>query len=226
MPRPRLLKRAFDIVVSAVVLLILSPVLLIIALAIKLTAPGPILYAATRAGLHGAKIKVHKFRTMVVNADKIGAGITKSHDPRITSVGRILRRTKLDELPQLFDVLTGTMSLVGPRPEDLRYVALYTPEQRKLLEVRPGITSLASVRFRHEEALLTGPDWEDRYIHSILPAKLAIDLEYLNNVTVWRDIGILSQTVKALFKSETDSGLASAPLPPAVGKPSQSHQKS
>lgn len=193
-------KRAFDILVSAAALILLSPVFIGVALAIKVSSPGPIFYRATRIGRHGVPFKLYKFRSMVVNADKIGAGITTAGDPRITPVGRFLRRTKLDELPQLINVLRGEMSLVGPRPEDPRYVALYTEEQRRVLRVRPGITSLASVRYRNEEALLKGEDWERLYIEKIMPDKLAIDLQYVERATLLSDLGVLWQTFRALFR--------------------------
>lgn len=194
-----MLKRAFDILVSAGLLVLLAPVLVGVAIAIKLSSPGPILYRATRIGRHGVPFKLYKFRSMVVNADKIGAGITTAGDPRITAIGRFLRRTKLDELPQLINVLRGEMSLVGPRPEDPRYVALYTPAQRRILQVRPGITSLASVRYRHEEGLLTGNDWETVYLQQIMPHKLEIDLEYAQRATFLSDLGVLWQTFRAIW---------------------------
>lgn len=193
-----MLKRAFDILASATGLFILSPVFLIIALAVKLGSPGPVFYRATRVGRYGVPFKLLKFRSMVADADKAGPGITRSGDRRVTSVGRILRRTKLDELPQLFNVLRGEMSLVGPRPEDPRYVALYTPEQRQVLNVRPGITSLASVRYRNEEALLTGGDWEREYVERIMPAKLAIDLEYVHRASVGQDVLVILATLWAV----------------------------
>ena len=193
------IKRAFDIVVSAIGLLLLSPLLLIIAVANWLTAPGPIFYLAPRIGLHGRLFYVYKFRTMIVNADKVGPKVTVAGDSRITPIGRILRKTKLDELPQLINVLRGDMSLVGPRPEDPRYVALYTPVQRAVLNVAPGITSPASVHYRDEQALLVGHDWETRYINEIMPAKLAIDLDYAQHPSLTRDISIISQTIFALY---------------------------
>jgi lipopolysaccharide/colanic/teichoic acid biosynthesis glycosyltransferase len=195
-----MVKRLFDVLVSAAALLLLSPLFLGVAIAIKLSSPGPIFYRAVRVGRHGVPFKLYKFRSMVVNADKIGAGITTAHDPRITPVGRFLRRTKLDELPQLINVLRGEMSLVGPRPEDPRYVALYTEEQRRVLRARPGMTSLASVRYRNEQALLSGDDWETRYIQQIMPDKLAIDLQYIERATLLSDLGVLWQTFLALFR--------------------------
>jgi lipopolysaccharide/colanic/teichoic acid biosynthesis glycosyltransferase len=195
-----MLKRAFDIVVSAAALMILSPLLLVIALWIRATSPGPALYRALRIGRGGEPFRLYKFRSMVANADRNGPAITTSGDARITSIGRVLRRTKLDELPQLLNVLRGDMSLVGPRPEDPRYVALYTAQQLEILKLRPGITGLASVEFRHEEAILTGDDWETRYVEEVMPAKLALDLQYAQNPSVWADIVILWRTLLAVLK--------------------------
>ena len=194
-----MIKRGFDILASAAGIIVLSPLFVLIALAICIDSPGPPIYKARRVGRHGHEFTLYKFRSMTANADKLGPGITAHGDARVTRVGRILRRTKLDELPQLFNVLKGDMSLVGPRPEDPRYVALYTPEQRKVLNVRPGITSLASVKYRNEEAVLTGPDWELLYVQQVMPEKLAIDLEYVAAPTIWNDIVILFRNFLALF---------------------------
>ena len=192
-----MLKRPFDILASAIGLIILSPVLLGIALVVRLTSPGPALYRAQRVGRFGKEFTLYKFRSMVVGAERYGPGITAAGDIRITRVGRFLRRTKLDELPQLMNVLRGDMSLVGPRPEDPRYVALYTPEQRRILEQRPGITSAASLTYRNEERMLSGDDWERVYVEQVIPAKLTIDLEYAQRATLWRDIGLILRTVLA-----------------------------
>jgi lipopolysaccharide/colanic/teichoic acid biosynthesis glycosyltransferase len=132
---------------------------------------------------------------MCLGADQQGPGITTRGDPRLTTVGSFLRRTKIDELPQLINVLRGEMSLVGPRPEDPRYVALYTPAQRQALAVRPGITSPASLHYRREESILSGKDWETTYREQILPHKLALDIAYLQRRTVWTDIAITIKTV-------------------------------
>ncbi|NJO84250.1 MAG: sugar transferase [Blastochloris sp.] len=172
-------KQALDRVFAAFGLLCLSPLLAVIALRVKRSDGGPILYRARRVGQYGRPFALFKFRSMYVDADRRGPGITTQGDPRVTPIGRWLRRTKADELPQLFNVLIGDMHLVGPRPEDPRYVALYTPEQRRVLDVRPGITSAASLAYRHEEELLSGDDWETTYRTEVMPAKLAIDLEYL-----------------------------------------------
>lgn len=195
-----MLKRPFDLLASAAGLIILSPLFALIALLIRLTSPGPILYRATRIGQGGREFTLYKFRSMVVGADQRGPGITAAGDPRITPVGRILRRAKLDELPQLWNVLRGDMSLVGPRPEDPRYVALYTPEQRRVLAVRPGITSLASIEYRHEEAALDCAGCEGRYVQEVMPAKLAIDLRYVQQATLPGDIVIILRTLLALLR--------------------------
>lgn len=190
-----MLKRLFDIVAAIIGLIILSPVLIAIALFIKRDSEGPIFYRAKRTGKNGRPFRVFKFRTMIVNADKVGPGITGAVDPRITRMGWFLRRYKLDELPQLLNVLIGDMSFVGPRPEDPRYVALYTPIQRNVLRVRPGITSLASIQFRNESHLLTADDWETQYIRDIMPAKLAIDLHYVGQAGLLSDIKVILMTL-------------------------------
>jgi lipopolysaccharide/colanic/teichoic acid biosynthesis glycosyltransferase len=171
-----------------------------IAIAIKAQDGGPVLHRAVRIGRGGRPFRLFKFRTMVAGADSMGPGITAGGDPRITPLGRRLRRAKLDELPQLVNVLLGDMSLVGPRPEDPRYVALYTPEQRQVLLVRPGITSAASLAYRREEQLLSGPDWEAAYRGQVMPAKLTIDLDYLARRSFWSDVMLIVRTAMALFR--------------------------
>jgi lipopolysaccharide/colanic/teichoic acid biosynthesis glycosyltransferase len=151
-------------------------------------------------GKNGELFRPFKFRSMAVGADQQGPGITAAGDARVTRAGRFLRRTKLDELPQLINVLRGDMSLVRPRPEDPRYVALYTPEQRRVLAVRPGITSAASLAYRHEEQLLAGADWETVYREQVLPAKLAIDLDYLARRSLWSDLGLIVRTVGSMLR--------------------------
>jgi lipopolysaccharide/colanic/teichoic acid biosynthesis glycosyltransferase len=190
-----MLKRGFDITASALGLMVLSPLLLLIVLVIRLTSPGPVLYKATRTGRGGRAFTLYKFRSMIINAADRGPGITTSGDPRIIPIGRLLRRTELDELPQLWNVLRGDMNLVGPRPEDPRYVALYTPAQRAIFDMRPGITSLASLRYRNEETLLDGSEWETHYVQEILPAKLALDLDYARRATLWHDLLIILRTI-------------------------------
>jgi lipopolysaccharide/colanic/teichoic acid biosynthesis glycosyltransferase len=194
-----ILVRWFDVLASLAGIAVLAPLMALIALAIKLGDNGPVFYRALRVGQHGAHFRLFKFRTMYVGADKQGAGITVQGDRRVTRVGQFLRRTKLDELPQLLNVLRGEMSLVGPRPEDPRYVALYTPEQRQILRVRPGITSAASVAYKQEAQLLVGNQWESIYCSKILPAKLAIDEAYLARRTLRSDIVLILRTIGAIL---------------------------
>jgi len=193
-------KRLFDIATSTAGLILLSPLLVILAILVRLDSPGPIFYGAARVGRYGKIFKLFKFRSMIVNADQVGPGVTGACDPRITRAGRFLRRTKLDELPQLFNVLRGEMSIVGPRPEDPRYVAFYTDEHRQVLNVRPGITSPASVVYRNEEAMLIGDNWEQHYIKTVMPAKLKIDLEYSKSATIWGDLRIIWVTFMAIMR--------------------------
>lgn len=193
-------RRLLDIAVSVTGLIVLSPLFLLIGLWIKADSPGPVFYRATRAGKDGEPFRLYKFRSMTSGADRQGPGITAAGDSRVTRAGRFLRRTKLDELPQLINVLRGEMSLVGPRPEDPRYVALYTPKQRRVLAVRPGITSAASLVYRHEEALLAGADWETVYRTRVLPDKLAIDIAYLARRTLVSDLKLIFSTIAAVFK--------------------------
>ena len=193
-------KRLFDVMVAVLGLIVLAPVFVIVGAWIKVTSPGPIFYCARRVGRHGTLFDLYKFRSMVVDADRIGAGITAGDDPRVTRAGRFLRRTKLDELPQLINVLKGDMSLVGPRPEDPRFVESYTPEQRRVLTMRPGITSWASVQYRNEEQLLSASTVDDVYRREIMPQKLALDLDYIARRSFWLDARILLDTLLALFK--------------------------
>jgi lipopolysaccharide/colanic/teichoic acid biosynthesis glycosyltransferase len=192
-------KRVFDLILAGLGLLVLTPLLLGIGLWIKLTSPGPVFYCARRVGRHGELFSMYKFRSMVANADRLGAGITAHDDLRVTPAGRMLRRTKLDELPQLLNVVKGDMSLVGPRPEDPRYVELYTPEQRQVLSVRPGITSWASIQFRHEEHLLSAGDVDELYRTHVMPQKLALEMDYLARRSLRLDLIILFRTAGALF---------------------------
>jgi lipopolysaccharide/colanic/teichoic acid biosynthesis glycosyltransferase len=195
-----LLRRLLDLLASSLGLILLSPLFLLLALLIRLDSAGPIFYRAQRVGKDGVLFYLYKFRSMTAGADKQGPGITAAGDSRVTRVGRFLRRAKLDELPQLINVLKGEMSLVGPRPEDPRYVALYTPEQRPVLVARPGITSAASLQYRHEEQLLSGADWETVYRQEVMPAKIDIDLAYLHERTVWSDLRLIAQTILAMFR--------------------------
>jgi lipopolysaccharide/colanic/teichoic acid biosynthesis glycosyltransferase len=187
--------RALEVVGSALGLLVLGPLLLAIAVAVKFSSPGPVIYRADRVGQYGRRFTLLKFRTMRRDADRSGPGITVASDARITRVGSFLREHKLDELPQLINVLRGDMSLVGPRPEDPRYVALYSDAQMAVLSVRPGITSPASLAYFDESSLLTGADWEQTYVERIMPAKLNIELEYLKTRSLFADVRIILRTV-------------------------------
>jgi lipopolysaccharide/colanic/teichoic acid biosynthesis glycosyltransferase len=187
--------RLIDLLASGLGLIVLSPIFLAVALVIKLTSPGPVFYGARRVGKDGAEFKLYKFRSMVADADRHGPAITAAADSRITPIGARLRQSKLDELPQLINVIRGEMSLVGPRPEDPRYVAYYSPVQRQVLRVPPGITSPASLQFRGESSLLTGKDWEQVYRQQLMPRKLEIELEYLAHRNTLTDLGVILKTL-------------------------------
>jgi lipopolysaccharide/colanic/teichoic acid biosynthesis glycosyltransferase len=193
-------KRALDVAVSAVLLSVLSPLLALLAVLVRLTSPGPALHRARRVGRGGHEFTMYKLRTMRRDAASTGPGITGRGDARITSLGRALRRTRLDELPQLWNVLRGDMSLVGPRPEDPRFVARYTPEQRTVLSVRPGITGPAQLAYRDEERLLPAEATEDAYARDVLPAKLAIDLAYVRRPSLLRDLAVLARTLAGVVR--------------------------
>lgn len=193
-------KRLFDVTVSALVMLMALPVWLAVAVAIKLDSVGPIFYRATRAGKHKEPFTVYKFRTMAVGASKCGPGITQEGDTRITRVGRFLRKFKVDEMPQLINVLKGEMSIIGPRPEDPRYVAHYTPEQQRVLTVRPGMASPAVIKYRHEEEILAGADdVEHAYLTQVLPDKLHLDLDYIERQSLLFDLKVFGQAALSLF---------------------------
>lgn len=195
------LKRLMDVVISGAALLALWPVFLLIALAIVIDDPGPVFYRQVRVGRGGKEFRIFKFRSMVVNADKKGLQITVGQDSRITRVGAFLRRTKLDELAQLLNVFIGQMSFVGPRPEVPRYVALYTPYQRQVLLVRPGITDYASIAYRNENDMLSGAqDPERMYIDTIMPAKIELNMKYLREISPLADIRLILTTIAAVVK--------------------------
>ena len=196
-----MLKRVFDITISTFFLFAFSPLFLLIATFIKVDSEGPVLHRGTRIGKDGKPFTLYKFRTMVADAPNQGPGITRDTDPRITRVGRFLRKLKIDEIPQLINVLKGEMSIVGPRPEDPRYVAHYTPEQRRVLSVRPGMASPAFNKYRHEEELLAaaGDDLERVYLTQILPDKLRLDLDYIEQQSFPYDLAILARAALSLF---------------------------
>ncbi len=194
------MKRAFDIAFAAVLLVFLSPLLLAFALAVALTSSGGAFFRQVRVGRGGSEFRLLKFRTMRPGSEAKGQLTIGGRDPRVTAVGYWLRKTKLDELPQLWNVLVGDMSVVGPRPEVPRYVALYTPEQRRVLDVRPGITGMASIDYIDEnEILARSSDPERTYIEEILPAKLALDLRYVQERSLALDLRILLITVRRVL---------------------------
>ena len=199
--RPQLIaKRVMDIAISAAALCVLWPVFLLIALAIVIDDPGPVFYRQVRVGRGGRPFRIFKFRTMVVDADKKGLSITVGRDSRITRVGAFLRKTKLDELAQLLNVLCGQMSFVGPRPEVPRYVELYTPYQRQVLLVRPGITDYASIAYRNENDLLAGADDPEKmYIETIMPDKIELNMKYLREISPLADLRMILKTVIAVI---------------------------
>ena len=199
--RPQLIaKRVMDIAISAAALCVLWPVFLLIALAIVIDDPGPVFYRQVRVGRGGRPFRIFKFRTMVVDADKKGLSITVGRDSRITRVGAFLRKTKLDELAQLLNVLYGQMSFVGPRPEVPRYVELYTPYQRQVLLVRPGITDYASIAYRNENDLLAGADDPEKmYIETIMPDKIELNMKYLREISPLADLRLILKTVIAVI---------------------------
>jgi lipopolysaccharide/colanic/teichoic acid biosynthesis glycosyltransferase len=193
-------KRLFDLVAASLALVVLAPLLLAIAAWIKLDSPGPVLFRQERVGRHGVPFRIRKFRTMAHAPAAGGRQITVGADARITRAGAVLRRAKLDELPQLVDVLLGRMSIVGPRPEVPRYVAIYPPELRdKVLSVRPGITDFASIQFRDESALLArAEDPEREYTEVVMPAKLKLAAQYVDQATLATDLRLIARTIRAL----------------------------
>jgi lipopolysaccharide/colanic/teichoic acid biosynthesis glycosyltransferase len=193
------MSRLLDVLAATAGLVILSPLFALVAVAVKLSSPGPLLHRGERIGRGGKPFTLYKFRSMRVG--EAGPAITRAGDPRVTAVGAFLRRTKLDELPQLINVFAGDMALVGPRPEAARYVAMYDAGQRRILSARPGITSPASLLFRSEEAQLVGDDWERLYVERIMPAKLRVDLEYLERRTFRSDLAVIARTIAALLKA-------------------------
>lgn len=189
-------KRLFDILCSTLGLVILSPILLLLALLVKLESPGSIMFKQTRVGLNNQDFKLFKFRSMFVDAEKRGQLTVGMRDSRITRIGYFLRKYKLDELPQLLNVLFGDMSLVGPRPEVRKYVDMYTQEQQLVLTVRPGITDFASIKFINENELLAqAANPEEYYIQEIMPHKLELNIAYINSPSVFKDIKLIIQTL-------------------------------
>ena len=194
------MKRLFDIVASGLGLVVLSPLFAILAVWIKADSKGPVFYRQTRVGRDNRDFRLLKFRSMRPDSDKLGLITVGGHDPRVTRSGYYIRKYKLDEFPQLINVFKGDMSLVGPRPEVRKYVDLYSPDQMRVLSVRPGITSLASIRYRNENEILAQADDPDRcYVEQVMPDKLAIDLEYVENANLWNDIKLIFSTFREII---------------------------
>ncbi|WP_343634404.1 sugar transferase [Fluviicola sp.] len=195
------MKRLFDILVSFIVLMIFLPFGILISIAIICESRGGVFYRQQRVGKNGVPFRLWKFRTMRVNADKLGKLTVGMRDPRITRVGYFIRKSKLDEFPQFINVLSGEMSIVGPRPEVQEYVDLYTPEQREVLSVKPGITDYASLEyFKENELLGKSENPRETYIHEIMPAKIALNKKYIANPTLSQDIKIMWQTFLKMVK--------------------------
>jgi len=194
-------RRAFDLIASTTGIVVFSPLLLLAAVTVKLSSRGPVLFRQRRVGRNFQEFTILKFRTMTVDAPQRGLQITAGGDHRITRVGHILRRSKIDELPQLFNVVRGDMSLVGPRPEVRRYVEMFREEYQTILQVRPGITDLASIAFRNESELLRlADDPEQAYIKDILPCKLRLSRQYVERATFRYDLAIIFRTLIQLFR--------------------------
>ncbi|HJV17820.1 MAG TPA: sugar transferase [Bacillales bacterium] len=195
------IKRLFDIVMSLIGIIILSPIFILISLLIKLDSKGPVMFKQIRVGRGERNFKILKFRTMVTDAEKKGKQITVGRDSRITRVGHFLRKSKLDEIPQLINVLKGDMSLVGPRPEVPKYTQYYNSNQRRIFEIRPGITDLASIKYRDENEILAQSDRpEETYIEEIMVDKLKLNLQYLSERSLLTDIKIIFMTLLKIIK--------------------------
>lgn len=194
------MKRLFDITASALGLLLLSPLFIVVAIWIKLDSEGPVFYRQLRVGRHNKDFRIYKFRSMRIGADRGSLVTIGGNDPRVTKSGYIIRKYKIDELPQLINVLLGDMSIVGPRPEVRHYVNYWTPSQMRVLDVRPGITDPASIRYRNENELLAeAQDPENYYINVIMQDKIRLYLEYVDNVSFCYDIKLIFQTFKAII---------------------------
>lgn len=194
-------KRVFDILIALILFIILLIPMIIISVYIKMDSEGPVFYRQRRVTTYGKEFRIHKFRTMVTNAEKIGTSVTVGEDPRITKAGHFLRKTRLDELPQLIDVLEGTMSFVGTRPEAVRYVEQYTPEMRATLLLPAGITSECSIVYKDEAELLENAEDPDyTYVHDILPEKMKYNLQSIRDFSLWNDVRTMFRTVGAVLK--------------------------
>lgn len=194
------MKRLFDIVFSCILLIVLSPLFLLLAIAIKLDSKGPVFYRQLRVTQYGKRFRIFKFRSMVQNADRVGSHVTVNNDARITRVGKFIRKFRLDELCQVIDVLRGTMTFVGTRPEAVKYVERYTPEMQATLLLPAGITSEASIYYKDESKLLDGAkDVDETYVQQVLPDKMYYNLRSIERFSFWRDIKVMFMTVFAVL---------------------------
>lgn len=195
------MKRFFDFFIASIGFLVLLPVFIIISIVIKTSSKGPVFYIQQRIGRYSVPFNLYKFRSMKVGSDKKGLLTLGDNDTRVTKIGYFIRKSKIDELPQLINVILGDMSLVGPRPEVIKYVKLYTDKQKEILKVRPGVTDLASIKYRDEaEILKTKSDPEKFYIDEIMPDKLEINIKYLNEANIIKDINVILQTFFKILK--------------------------
>lgn len=194
-------KRIFDLIMSAILIVILLPFMVVIGIAVKATSPGEIIFRQTRVTTYGKRFQIYKFRTMVAGAPEQGSQVTVSGDSRVTGIGRFLRKVRLDELPQLFNIVKGEMSFVGTRPEVEKYVERYSDTMYATLLMPAGVTSTASIEYKDEERLLSeGKDVDETYVNEILPAKMEYNLRYLEDYSFFKDISILFQTLVAVLK--------------------------
>lgn len=219
------MKRAFDAAVAALGLVVLGPIMLVTAALIRASSPGPVVFWQERVGRGFRPFRICKFRSMVAGATSQGPPITAGEDPRITRLGRILRKTKIDELPQLWNVLVGDMSFVGPRPEVPKYVAMFREDYEEILQVRPGITDLASIEYRDEAAILGQADDPEReYVERVLPEKIRLAKEYLHRASFWFDLSLIFRTLWVIVRGTSLKSLTSVPpsdpaaLPEAEGR--------
>lgn len=213
-------KRLYDVVLAGLGLLLAVPALLLVAVAIKICDRGPILFRQARVGLQGRPFTILKFRTMRPGAETMGTSVTAGGDPRVTRIGRLLRKSKLDELPQLWNVLVGEMSLVGPRPEVPCYVARYNEQQRQVLNLKPGITDLATLYYRNEEELLrAAPDLERIYTDKVMPRKIELNLLYAREAGLWEDTKVLLRTLMPWFPLTIRAEKNASALSAAIAHP-------
>ena len=200
-----LLKRVFDYLLALIIIIILTLPMLIISVIIKCDSPGPVFFKQDRVTTYGKRFKIHKFRTMVENAEQIGAAVTMDNDNRITKIGTFLRNTRLDEIPQLIDILSGNMSFVGTRPEAVKYAQNYKPEYFATYLLPAGITSKASIAYKDEALLLTATDdIESQYMNSVLPEKMRINLQAIKDFSFTDDVSVMFKTVIAILKKDTE----------------------